>query len=194
MNNILECVMNANHTNLIIVSAPHRHDLIRNLCVNNEVKAFNRKLCERLKRFEKVKMIEVTSERAFYTKHGQHLNTRGKEIRSKKIAATIECVLNIKVEPISVKWCNEEVINNQEHQALPGKTYNNLEDYENKCSSTLGELNSHKEQDIHQESGCVNILATVNKKLPKRPRIQPITRNNDFYGQILPRINKGRNE
>jgi hypothetical protein len=99
----------------------------------------------------------------FYTKYGQHLNTRGKEIKSKKISATIVCVLNIKVEPISVKWCNEEVTNNQKHQTLLGTTGNNLEDYENKCSGTLGELDSHKEKDIHQESGGVNILGTVNK-------------------------------
>jgi RNase P/RNase MRP subunit p30 len=167
MKNILEFVLNANHTNVIIMSAPHRHDLIRNSCVNKEVEAFNRKLCKRLKRFEKVKMIEVISERAFYTKYGQHLNTRGKEIMLKKTVATIECVLNRKVEPISVKWCNEEVTNNQEHQALPGKTDNNLEDSENKCGSTLGELNSHKEQNIHQESGGVTMLDTV-KKITKK--------------------------
>jgi len=37
---------------------------------------------------------------------------------SKKIVATIEGVLNRKVEPISVKWSNEEVTNNQGHQDL----------------------------------------------------------------------------
>ena len=83
MKNILELVMNANHTNVIIMSAPHRHDLIRNSCVKKEVEAFNRKLCKRLKRFDKVKMIEVINETACYTKHGQHLNTGGKEIMSK---------------------------------------------------------------------------------------------------------------
>jgi hypothetical protein len=57
MKNILEFVMNATHTNVIIMSAPHRHDLIRNSCVNKKMKAFNRKLCKRLKRFKKVKMI-----------------------------------------------------------------------------------------------------------------------------------------
>jgi predicted AAA+ superfamily ATPase len=80
MKNILEFVLNANHTNVIIMSAPHRHNLIRNSCVNKEVDAFNRKLCKRLKMFEKLKIIEVINERACYTKHGQHLNTGGKEI------------------------------------------------------------------------------------------------------------------
>jgi hypothetical protein len=53
------------------------------------------------------------------------------------------------VEPVSVKWCNEEVTNNQECHALWGKTDNNLEDDESKCSSTLGELNFLNGQDSH---------------------------------------------
>jgi hypothetical protein len=56
-----------------------------------------------------VEVIEVTKERACYTNHGQHLNTRGKEVMAKKIAATIERVLNKKVEPISMRWGNETV-------------------------------------------------------------------------------------
>jgi len=60
------------------------------------------------------------------------------------------------------------------------KTNSNLEQYESKCSNTSGELNSLKEQDIHQESGSENILDIVNKKSPKRPRIQSVTRNNDL--------------
>jgi hypothetical protein len=78
------------------------------------VEVFNSKLCKRLKRFEKVKVI---SERVFYKKHGQHLNSGGKKM-SKKIVTTIQCMLNRKVEPISVKWCYEEETINQEHQVL----------------------------------------------------------------------------
>jgi hypothetical protein len=75
---MLECVMNANNTNMIVMSAPPRFDLIRESCVNKEV-AFNNKLGKRLKRFDKVDVIEVIKERACYTNHGRHLNTRGKE-------------------------------------------------------------------------------------------------------------------
>ena len=100
---------------------------------------------------------------------------------SKKIVASIECVLNRKVEPVSVIWCNEEVTNNQECHALWGKTDNNLEDDESKWLLSTGELNFLNGQDSHQESGGVNILATVNKRSPKRSRRQPITRNMDFF-------------
>ena len=44
LKNILKFLINANHTNLILLTAPHRHDLITNSCVNKEVEAFNRKL------------------------------------------------------------------------------------------------------------------------------------------------------
>jgi len=50
MKNTLEFTINANHTNVIIINAPHRHDLIRNLCVSNEVEAFNRKLSQKVEK------------------------------------------------------------------------------------------------------------------------------------------------
>jgi len=33
-----------NHTTIILVSAPHRYDLMKSSCVNNEIKSFNSKL------------------------------------------------------------------------------------------------------------------------------------------------------
>jgi len=118
----------------------------------------------------------VIKERACYTKHGQHLNTRGKEVMAKKIAATTERVLNKKVEPISMEWGNEIVTKNQEQQALQEKTMHNLEDNENKGNSTLGGIISHKNQVINQESDGVNILDTVSTRSPKRLWRQPLTR------------------
>jgi len=56
MKRISEFVINANHTNVILVSTPHRYDLIRNSCVNNKVEVFNRKLHKKLERFGKVEM------------------------------------------------------------------------------------------------------------------------------------------
>jgi hypothetical protein len=47
---------------------------------------------------------------------------------AKKIATTIECLLNRKVEPVSGKWYTEEETDNQEHQAAQGKINNNPED------------------------------------------------------------------
>ena len=178
--NMLECVRTADNTNVIVMSAPPRYDLIKDSCVNREVEAYNKKLGKKLQRFEKVEMIEVIKERACYTKHGQHLNTRGKEVMAKKIAATIERVLKRKVEPISMKWVNEIVTKNQEHQALQERTKNISEDKENKGNGTLGGKISHINQVTTLERDGGNILDTVSTRSPKRLRRQPLTRNKDF--------------
>ena len=70
MKHLLEFVINANHTNAILMSAPNGYDLMRNTCVNNGIEKFNRKLCKSLERFGKVERIEVISERNLFTKQG----------------------------------------------------------------------------------------------------------------------------
>jgi hypothetical protein len=67
---LLEFVINTNHTNVILVSPPHGYDLMSNSCVNIEVEKFNRKLCKKMENFRRVEMIEVVNERNLYTKHG----------------------------------------------------------------------------------------------------------------------------
>jgi hypothetical protein len=84
MKHLLELVMNANHTNVILMSASHRHDLMGYSCVNKEIEKFNRKLCIRLERLMKVEMIDVINDRNMYTRHGQHLNSKGKDSMAKK--------------------------------------------------------------------------------------------------------------
>ena len=76
MKHILDLAINADHTNVIQLSVPHRHDLVNESCVNKEVRIFNNNLRNRLRRFNNVKVIEVPNERNFYTKHGQHLTFR----------------------------------------------------------------------------------------------------------------------
>jgi hypothetical protein len=161
------------------MSAPHRYDLIRNSCVNNEVEVFNRKLHKKLERFEKVEMIDVVSERNFYTKHGQHLNSGGKESMPQNTATTIECLLNRKVELISGKWYNDEETDSQEHQDVQGMIGNIPEDEKSECSSTSGVLDTLKVRDANKKCDCENILDIVKKKSPKRPRRQPVTRSKD---------------
>jgi len=41
---LVDFAKNSSHTNVILASAPHRHDLMSSTCVNEEVRAFNRKL------------------------------------------------------------------------------------------------------------------------------------------------------
>jgi hypothetical protein len=82
LRHILEFLINANHTNVILLTAPHRHDLITNSCVNKEVEAFNKKLHKKVERFKKAEIIDVVNERNCYMRHGQHLNSTGKDSMS----------------------------------------------------------------------------------------------------------------
>ena len=73
-------------------------------------------------------------------------------------------------------------------------TYDKEVDKGSKCSSALGELNSPKEQDIHQECGSENILYAVNNKSPKKPRRNCISWNKNYVMNNLPGGIKGKKE
>jgi len=94
-------VQNHNQTNVIVVSAPYRHDLDPNSCVNKEVTVYNRKLKKHLKVFDNTKIVEVDPQRELYTRHGLHLNQNGKEQMAKKIVLTVKSILHKKtINPI----------------------------------------------------------------------------------------------
>jgi hypothetical protein len=104
MKHLLDLVINATHTNIILISAPHRFDLMETSCINQEIENFNNKLRTKLERTGKAEMIEVDNDRTLFTSHGQHLNSRGKESMANKIASMIKRMLAKKVKPISTKW------------------------------------------------------------------------------------------
>jgi hypothetical protein len=60
-------------TKIIVMSAPHRHDLMNSSCVNAEVSRFNRKLKKRMKIYIHVTVLDVELERKHFTKNGLHM-------------------------------------------------------------------------------------------------------------------------
>jgi lysophospholipase L1-like esterase len=98
-----------NITNLVVINAPHRHDLQESSCVNSAVKMFNRKLMKYSKAFDNFHMLEVENCRELYTNHGMHLNRKGKEVMVGKIEKVIRDILNVqKSAQIGMKWREEE--------------------------------------------------------------------------------------
>jgi hypothetical protein len=81
------------NTNIILLSAPHRHDLIESSCVNNEIRSFNMKLMKHVKTINHTTVLETNTKRKCYTLHGLHLNGRGKEKVAKQIAAQLATIL-----------------------------------------------------------------------------------------------------
>ena len=76
--------------NAIVMEAPCRYDLDPTSRVNNEVKTFNRKLRKHMKIYSNASVIGIDSNREFYTKHGLHMNQKGKEQTAKKIGLEIK--------------------------------------------------------------------------------------------------------
>jgi L-lactate utilization protein LutC len=98
-------VKNSSHTNIILMNAPHRHDLNVSSCVNNEVIAFNRKVQKRVKTFNNVGIVYVDINREHFIQHGLHMNTSGKEKIARKISDVVrEIVTRKKDKAIILKW------------------------------------------------------------------------------------------
>lgn len=77
--NLTSLANKCSHTNVLLISAPHRHDLIASSCVNKEVKSFNCRLKKRMGIFKNVRIIDVNLDRNKFTRHGLHLNNSGKQ-------------------------------------------------------------------------------------------------------------------
>jgi hypothetical protein len=55
-----------------VLNVPHRHDLAPNLCVNYEIKVFNRKLGRQSKAHKNLSVIIVNLDMDLYIRHGHH--------------------------------------------------------------------------------------------------------------------------
>jgi hypothetical protein len=75
--------------NVILIQTPHRHDLLLTSCINNEVIKFNRQIKKVMKLFANVRSLEIDLQRFHFTRHGQHLNNKCKELVAIGLAKTI---------------------------------------------------------------------------------------------------------
>jgi hypothetical protein len=95
-------------TNCIVMTVPHRFDLDNNSCVNIDIKTYNRRLTKAAKHLNKVIVVNTVMERKFFTRHGLHLNVRGKEIMSKKLTTVIQEIIGLQTKNgiIPMSWKN----------------------------------------------------------------------------------------
>jgi hypothetical protein len=101
----LSNLMNANKkVNIVLINSPQIHDLLLSSCVSNEVVKFNRQLKKIVKLHANVELLEVELQRKHFTRHGQHLNYRSKELVSLELAKKIEQLLNkVNTAPIHIQ-------------------------------------------------------------------------------------------
>lgn len=97
-------VVHNKQTNIIIMSAPQRHDFSSSSCINNEVETYNRKMKKRMKVYEHVCVVDVYLKREHFTRHGLHMNYKGKEEAARTISSTIDCINNKVSNSIPLQW------------------------------------------------------------------------------------------
>ena len=79
LSSVLQFVKNSEHTNVIIVDAPHRFDLEASSRVNKEVNTFNRKLNKIIRPYGHTSQLHLNMQTEHFTKHGMHMNGSGKD-------------------------------------------------------------------------------------------------------------------
>jgi hypothetical protein len=65
LRNILNFIKNNSHTNIILIGAPHRFDLLDSSCVNNDVEPFNNKLMKIIKPFKISSLLRIEKREKF---------------------------------------------------------------------------------------------------------------------------------
>jgi hypothetical protein len=102
---LVNFVKNNSHTNVTIINVPHQHDLVNWLCVNREVRRFNRKLVKHMKVLKHLTVMKIDFDREMFTKHGLDMNNLEREKVMKQIVNTVLEILQKKTqEPISLQW------------------------------------------------------------------------------------------
>jgi len=162
------------HTNVIVMSVPYRHDLAPNSCVKHEVKVFNSKLRKYLKVHENTCVLEVDSDCNLFTRHGLHMNLKGKEHITCKTIKMIKAMLHKeKSVPIRLKYIDDLVMPNSEPVGMTTTT-----------SPIMNQDNSEKDRQSNAESVTVPTdtlsIDTGGNRLPSRLRKPPKSFSKDF--------------
>ena len=136
-------------------------------------------LYNRLERLGKVEMIDVGMDRSLYTRHGQHLNQKGKESMANKIASTIKNMLNKKVEPISVKWDMDN-----DTPGTPSATAREQGKGNDDEKVKMKPTYSHQEEDDKKEMITVMPQLDSTRKTNRSKKPPSVTRNDFLWPKI----------
>jgi len=103
--NVTHFAKNSLELNIILMNAPHRHDLIPNSCVNKEVAKYNKLMRKVAKQNTNIQFLELDLNRLHFTNHGMHMNSKGKDRSSQHLAQLIGLTFDLhQLPPISVPW------------------------------------------------------------------------------------------
>jgi hypothetical protein len=139
------------------MTAPPRYDPIPTSCVNSEVVRFNRQLKKRMKMYNNVKILETDLEGEYFTKHGLHWNSSGKEHIALKLAAVVKSVFNKKkVFSVCLQRKEDPAISHQDRKINYLNTSNNKEvmvsqlQFSNSPKKNSVDYKNYPQQSIYQ--------------------------------------------
>jgi hypothetical protein len=155
------------NTYIIFVNISNRYDLDENSVINQEIRLFNKKLNKIPKVFQHVVVLENDLHRMYYTRHGMHVNKRGKEQLSKQITSLInklEIQRAIEKPIIALRWKTHLTQSQTQKQSPKKQRPESIPD--NSCQPPKS-----------GNEDTVNRISTRQRKIP-------ITRKDDFLWKM----------
>ena len=156
LTSISRFVENLDHTNVVVVDAPHRFDLDTFSCVNKDVITFNRKLKKILKHYNHASQINLPMEREHFMKHGLHMNGTGKDQLSGLITLKILELFDTQptVNPIKIPW-KDKAAAAEEEQERPTSEDSTLTCPDHQLNAEIVEHSQGTHHFIDNEQGSV---------------------------------------
>jgi len=167
------------NTNIMVVPAPHRYDLLGTSCVNKEIVVFNTELLKVVKSVGNVKIVQTNLNRDDFTRHGLHLNLSGKEKVAKLIGESIKQLIARKKAPSFISKRREEIITHHQKEAVDNPTNDNKG---TKPETTISPM-KHGETQAQIRKPLPSTSTDQNNEPPRtsnRIKKIPLTMNEDF--------------
>ena len=184
LKNLHEFVEQRINTNFMIVMVPHRHDLLDTSCVNNEVQNFNAKLHKFMKNIINVRILEISTTRDDFTKHGLHLNATGKD---KIVKLMFQKILG---------W-NSSLHDTSTGNNIDRNEYvddNNEGSTDSPIPSTIQDMDASNIVNDIPQAAEEEQMTIVNKKVRSEELTDPNTQGTADSEQMIINIDKGRSE
>jgi len=103
--NIMSFVKSNDHTNIILINVPFRHDLPNSRSANNIISVLNRKLQKLVKSFPYMSFLKTDNDRNLFTNRVLHLNKLGKQLVHLQLASLLNSTFDLKTShPVTFRW------------------------------------------------------------------------------------------
>ena len=165
-------------TNIVVMTAPPRFDLLSTSCVNSEVMRYNNQLRKRTIQFNNVKLHETNIGRQYFRKHGLHLNSLGKEYIAFRLAALVKSFFHLeRLSPIHLKWKGNSVSIDQDRSK--NSSVSNSNSGLIPRSHSPEDISVNEDKSNFEPNDSRHNIHYVEKK-SNRTKKAPLTRSDDF--------------